>query len=78
MRDRIGDRRVLNLVKAFLKSGILTEDGGLIGTKTGTPQGDILSPLLANIALSVLDGHFAQVWKSWAATPPVADGTTAG
>ena len=65
VRDRIGDKRVLNLVKAFLKSGILTEDGGLIGTKTGTPQGGILSPLLANIALSVLDEHFAQVWKSW-------------
>jgi len=65
VRDRIGDKRVLKLVKAFLKSGILTEDGGLIGTKTGTPQGGILSPLLANIALSVLDEHFAEVWKSW-------------
>jgi RNA-directed DNA polymerase len=65
VRDRIGDKRVLNLVKAFLKSGILSEDGGLVGTKTGTPQGGILSPLLANIALSVLDEHFAEAWKSW-------------
>ena len=65
VRDRIGDKRVLGLVKAFLKSGILTEDGGLVGTKTGTPQGGILSPLLANIALSVLDEHFAKAWKSW-------------
>ena len=65
VRDRIGDKRVLALVKAFLKSGILSEDGVLIGTKTGTPQGGILSPLLANIALSVLDEHFAEAWKSW-------------
>ena len=65
VRNRIGDNRVLDLVKAFLKSGILTEDGALVGTKTGTPQGGILSPLLANIALSVLDDHFAEAWKSW-------------
>jgi RNA-directed DNA polymerase len=65
VRDRIGDKRVLALVKAFLASGILTEDGQMVGTKTGTPQGGILSPLLANIALSVLDEHFAEVWKSW-------------
>ena len=65
VRDRIGDKRVLVLVKAFLKSGILSEDGVMTGTKTGTPQGGILSPLLANIALSILDEHFADVWKSW-------------
>jgi RNA-directed DNA polymerase len=43
VRNRIGDKRVLDLVKAFLNSGILTEDGWRIGTKTGTPQGGILS-----------------------------------
>jgi len=64
VRRRIGDKRVLRLVKAFLKSGILTEDGQTIGTKTGTPQGGILSPLLANIALSVLDEYFAEAWRS--------------
>ncbi len=68
MRNRIGDRRVLELVKAFLKSGILTEDARLIGTKTGTPQGGILSPLLANIALSVLDEHFVTAWETTMAT----------
>jgi len=52
-------------VKAFLKSGILTEGGQIIGAKTGTPQGGILSPLLANIALSILDEHFAEAWESW-------------
>jgi RNA-directed DNA polymerase len=68
VRDRIGDKRVLGLVKAFLKSGILTEAGETIGTKTGTPQGGILSPLLANIALSVLDEHFVATWETTMAT----------
>jgi RNA-directed DNA polymerase len=68
VRDRIGDRRVVDLVKAFLKSGLLSEDGQMIGTKTGTPQGGILSPLLANIALSVLDEHFAEAWRTTMAT----------
>ncbi len=60
VRARIADRRVLALVKAFLKAGILTEDGMLKDTDTGTPQGSILSPLLSNVALSVLDEHFAR------------------
>ncbi|MHB1534210.1 MAG: group II intron reverse transcriptase/maturase, partial [Acidimicrobiales bacterium] len=64
MRDRIGDKRVLGLVKAFLKAGILSEDGIERDTDTGTPQGGILSPLLANVALSVLDEHFARKWEA--------------
>jgi RNA-directed DNA polymerase len=59
VRDRIGDKRVLALVKAFLKAGILTEGGVAQDTSTGTPQGGILSPLLANVALSVLDEYLA-------------------
>lgn len=55
VRSRIGDRRVLGLVKAFLKAGVLSEDRALLETTAGTPQGGILSPLLANVALSVLD-----------------------
>jgi RNA-directed DNA polymerase len=64
VRRRIGDKRILGLVKAFLKSGILAEDGMDRATITGTPQGGILSPLLANIALSVLDEHFTQKWEA--------------
>jgi RNA-directed DNA polymerase len=60
VRARIADKRVLALVKAFLKAGILTEDGTLEETSAGTPQGSILSPLLSNVALSVLDEHIAQ------------------
>lgn len=62
VRRRIGDKRILGLVKAFLKAGILGEDGAERDTNTGTPQGGILSPLLSNIALSVLDEHFAEAW----------------
>ena len=51
VRRRVKDKRVLRLVKAFLKAGILTELGDHEDTHTGTPQGGILSPLLANIAL---------------------------
>lgn len=68
VRDRIGDRRVVGLVKAFLKAGVLSEDGVTRDTHTGTPQGGILSPLLANIALSVLDEHFAEAWEATMAT----------
>jgi len=64
VRRRIGDKRLLGLVKAFLKSGILSEDGMDRRTITGTPQGGILSPLLANIALSVLDEHFTAKWEA--------------
>jgi len=65
VRRRIGDKRVLALVKAFLKAGILSEDGVERDTCTGTPQGGILSPLLANIALSALDEHFAEAWAGF-------------
>ena len=68
IRERIGDKRVLGLIKAFLCAGILSEDGVTRDTKMGTPQGGILSPLLANIALSVLDDHFAEVWQRDMAT----------
>lgn len=63
MRSRIVDKRVLGLVKAFLKSGVMTTTWQREETLTGTPQGGILSPLLANIALSVLDVHFASAWR---------------
>jgi RNA-directed DNA polymerase len=44
VRTRIKDKRVLMLVKAFLKAGLLTELGEVQETMTGTPQGGILSP----------------------------------
>ena len=68
LRVRIKDKRVCALVKAFLKSGVLTELGGREDTLTGTPQGGLLSPLLANIALSALDDHFDHQWRQEMAT----------
>ena len=68
VRGRIADKRVIGLVKAFLHAGILSEDAVTRDTKAGTPQGGILSPLLANIALSVLDEQFAEVWNRDMAT----------
>ncbi|WP_217231301.1 group II intron reverse transcriptase/maturase [Streptomyces anulatus] len=65
VRKRIKDKKVLALVKSFLKSGIMTESGLKNGNLTGTPQGGILSPLLANIALSALDEHFVEQWDGW-------------
>ncbi|WP_329449327.1 group II intron reverse transcriptase/maturase (plasmid) [Streptomyces sp. NBC_01426] len=63
VRGRIKDKRVLRLIKAFLKAGVLTELGTVSETRSGTPQGGILSPLLANIALSALDEHMTAPWK---------------
>jgi RNA-directed DNA polymerase len=62
VRARVKDKRVLALVKAFLKAGVLTETGYREDSFTGTPQGGILSPLLANIALSALDEHVHGPW----------------
>ncbi len=64
VRRRIKDKRVLALIKAFLKAGVLRQHGHLARSVTGTPQGEILSPLLANIALSALDEHFVQAWQA--------------
>lgn len=58
VRRRVGDKRVLALIKAFLKAGIMSEAGQIRGTASGTPQGGIASPILANIALSALDEYF--------------------
>jgi len=62
LRARVSDKRLLALVKAFLHAGVMTQGGVQEDTLTGTPQGGILSPLLANIALSALDEHFDAQW----------------
>jgi len=63
LEHRIADTRVLRMVKRFLKAGIM-EDGELKESETGTPQGGIISPLLANIYLHyVLDIWFERKFK---------------
>lgn len=58
VRRRIGDRKVLHLVLAFLKAGIMVE-GSVRTPVVGTPQGGIISPLLANIHLSAIDERYS-------------------
>ncbi len=50
----VADGNILGLVERFLKAGVM-EDGAFQPTKVGTPQGGVISPLLANIALNSLD-----------------------
>jgi RNA-directed DNA polymerase len=54
---------VFALVRAFLKAGVMTQTGRLERTVTGTPQGGIISPLLANIALTALDRQYQADWR---------------
>jgi RNA-directed DNA polymerase len=62
VRRRVGDTKVNRLVVGFLKAGVLSEDQ-FARTETGTPQGGILSPLLANIALSAIEERYErQTW----------------
>jgi RNA-directed DNA polymerase len=64
VRLRVKDKRVLALVKAFLKAGVLSELGENRDTRTGTPQGGILSPLIFNVAMQVLDEHLHAPWEN--------------
>ena len=58
--ERIADGRVLQLIEAFLKQGVMEELKGWQATERGTPQGAVISPLLANIYLNPLDHLMAQ------------------
>ena len=59
LRQTIKDERVIKLIKKYLKSGIM-ENGVIVRTEKGTPQGGPLSPLLANIYLNEFDQEWAK------------------
>ena len=67
LEHRIGDGRVLRLVRKWLKAGVL-EDGKLTVSDSGTPQGATLSPLLGNIYLHYALDLWTQRWRKRQAT----------
>ena len=69
IQDRITDQKLRNLIWAFLRAGVM-EEGICRHSKVGTPQGGIVSPLLANVYLNELD-QWARQWtdlSSWEKT----------
>ncbi|GAI61925.1 unnamed protein product, partial [marine sediment metagenome] len=64
LEQRINDRAFLGLIRKWLKAGILEEDGRVVYPVTGTPQGGVVSAVLANIYLHyALDLWFEKVVK---------------
>src|SRR5260221_139064 len=64
VQERVADGRVLALVESFLCAGVLEENKGWQPTECGTPQGGVISPLLANLYLNPLDHQMAQAgWE---------------
>ena len=55
VKARVADGRVLALVESFLQAGVLEESKGWQRTERGTPQGGVISPLLANLYLDPFD-----------------------
>jgi len=62
VEHRIGDRRVVRLIRKWLKAGVL-EDGVITGGEEGTPQGATISPLLANVYLHYVLDLWIQQWR---------------
>lgn len=67
LEHRIGDERVIRLVRKWLKAGVL-EDGNWSVSEKGTPQGAVASPLLANVYLHYVFDLWAQQWRRREAT----------
>ena len=82
LKHRVGDERIVRLVHKWLKAGVL-EDGAWSVSEKGTPQGAVVSPLLANVYLHYVFDLWAQQWRRREATGDVifvryADDVVAG
>jgi len=62
VEHRIGDPRMIRLIRKWLKAGVL-EDGVWSSSESGTPQGAVVSPLLANVYLHYVFDLWAQRWR---------------
>jgi group II intron reverse transcriptase/maturase len=62
VRHRIGDERLVRLIQKWLRAGVI-EDGQWFETKEGTPQGSVISPLLANLYLHHVLDLWVQAWR---------------
>jgi RNA-directed DNA polymerase len=67
LEHRIGDRRIIRLIQKWLRAGVL-EEGQKIESIEGTPQGAVISPLLANIYLHYVFDLWAEQWRRRHAT----------
>ncbi len=67
IKHRISDRRVIRLIQKWLRAGVL-EDGVVAVSETGTGQGSVISPLLANIYLHYVFDLWAERWRRREAT----------
>jgi hypothetical protein len=70
LQHRIADRRILRLIQKWLRAGV-SEDGEWSKTVVGTPQGSVISPLLANVYLHYVFDLWAQHWRKHRATGEV-------
>jgi group II intron reverse transcriptase/maturase len=62
VEHRIGDKRVVRLIQKWLKAGIM-EDGRWFETEEGTPQGSVISPILANLYLHYVLDVWTEAWR---------------
>src|ERR1700745_4111492 len=62
IEHRVADRRILRLIRKWLKAGV-SEDGQWSETKQGTPQGEVVSPLLANVYLHHVFDLWVEAWR---------------
>ncbi len=62
IEHRVADKRILRLIRKWLKVGIV-EDGKRVAQEVGTPQGSVISPVLANIYLHYVQDLWANQWR---------------